>query len=121
MCSCIFHEDRVEFLRNLELFLKANKKFSFALGKVLKNLRIIKDISKEEMIFYIKGSVSFLDQCESGKIMFPSNKVFKICKILKIDMFELYIIIVTFFPIKKYKDYLANFWYYKKERNLTFD
>ena len=36
-------------------------------------------------------------------------------------MFELYIIMTTFFPIKKYCDYLAKFGYYKKERILTFD
>lgn len=98
-----FLEDKIEYLKLIRDFLKANKKFSLALSKVLKKLRESKGFSQEEIVhrYLLKGSAEFLDKCEKGKINFPPYKLIKLSKILKIELIDLYEIITVFVPTNK--------------------
>ena len=102
MKGCFFLEDKIEYLKLIRNFLKTNKKFSSALSKVLKKLRETKNISQEEMVYYLsKCNVEFLDKCEKGEVNFPPYKLIKISKILGIELIDLYNIINVFVPVNK--------------------
>ena len=103
MKGCFFLEDKIEYLKLIRDFLKANKKFSLALSKVLKKLRESKGFSQEEIVhrYLLKGTTKFLDKCEKGKINFPPYKLIKLTKILGIELIDLYNIINVFVPANK--------------------
>ena len=116
MKGCFFLEDKIKYLRLIKDFLKNNKKFSSALSKVLRKLRETKNISQEEMVYYLsKCSVEFLDKCEKGEVNFPPYKLIKISKILGIELIDLYNIITVFVPTNKKVEVLNEKWDFRKK------